>query len=87
MLFRSELAAVPGVAAVRGRGFLIGIDLDADIAPGVVAAGREGGFLLNATGPRTLRLAPPLILSAEEAHSFTRALPALIEAASPKEAR
>ena len=85
--WRAELAAVPGVAAVRGRGFLIGIDLDADIAPGVVAAGREGGFLLNATGPRTLRLAPPLILSAEEAHSFTRALPALIEAASPKEAR
>lgn len=79
--WRSELARIEGVREVRGRGYLIGIDFDARIAAGVVAAGREAGFILNATGPSTLRLAPPLILTADDARSFTRALPSLIAAA------
>lgn len=80
--WRAELAALPGVAEVRGRGFLIGVDFEEEIAPEVVAAGRDAGFILNATGPATLRLAPPLVLSAEQAASFTEALPVLIETAT-----
>jgi acetylornithine/N-succinyldiaminopimelate aminotransferase len=69
------------VTAVRGSGLLIGIDLDADIAPHVVDAAQDAGFILNATGPRTIRLAPPLVLTAEEAAELVDAWPAILAAA------
>jgi acetylornithine/N-succinyldiaminopimelate aminotransferase len=78
---RSGLAGVDGVTEVRGEGLLIGFDLDADIAPQVVAAGLDAGFIINSPGPRTIRLAPPLILTAEQADSFIAALPLLLQTA------
>ena len=79
---RSALAAVPGVTGVRGAGLLIGFDLADEIAPAAVPAALEAGFIINATGPRTLRLAPPLILTTEQADSFVAALPGILAAAS-----
>ena len=82
---RSALATVPGVTAVRGAGLLIGFDLVEEIAPDAVTAALEAGFIINATGPRTLRLAPPLILTAEQADSFIDALPGILAAAKAAE--
>ncbi|MDR7081572.1 acetylornithine aminotransferase [Arthrobacter ginsengisoli] len=78
---RSGLATINGITAVRGEGLLIGFDLDADIAPAVVTAGLEAGFIVNSPGPHTIRLAPPLILSTEQADRFLAALPALLQTA------
>jgi len=78
---RDGLAAVDGVTEVRGEGLLIGFDLDTDVAPAVVQAGLDAGFIINSPGPRTIRLAPPLILSTEQAGRFIAALPALIQTA------
>ena len=78
---RRGLAALDGVAEVRGKGFLIGIDLDAPIAPAAVGAALEAGYIINSTGPSTLRLAPPLILSAEQAGTFVDALPGILSSA------
>ena len=78
---RAGLAGIAGVTEVRGEGLLIGFDLDADVAPGVVAAGLDAGFIVNSPGPRTIRLAPPLILTTEQADRFLAALPALLETA------
>lgn len=78
---RRDLAAVPGVVDVRGRGLLIGCDLDADIAPRAVGRALEAGFIVNATGPRTLRLAPPLIIEETQLRSFSVALPVILAAA------
>ena len=78
---RSKLAEVDGVTEVRGEGLLIGFDLDADVAPAVVTAGLDAGFIVNSPGPRTIRLAPPLILTAEQADSFVQALPTLLQTA------
>jgi predicted acetylornithine/succinylornithine family transaminase len=68
----------PLVESARGEGLLLAIELRADRAPDVVRLGIEEGVLLNATGPTTIRLAPPLTLSeaeAEEAlHKLRRAL-------------
>jgi acetylornithine/N-succinyldiaminopimelate aminotransferase len=78
---RAGLAAVDGVTEVRGVGLLIGFDLDADVAPAVVTAGLEAGFIVNSPGPRTIRLAPPLVLTTEQARSFLAALPAILQTA------
>lgn len=75
---RLALAGVDGVTAVRGEGLLIGFDLDADVAPALVTAGLANGFIINSPGPRTIRLAPPLILTIEQADRFIQALPVLL---------
>jgi acetylornithine aminotransferase len=78
---RAGLAGIDGVTEVRGEGLLIGFDLDADVAPAVVTAGLDAGFIVNSPGPRTIRLAPPLILTTEQADRFLAALPALLQTA------
>jgi len=53
--------------AVRGRGLMLGLETAGPIARTVVAAALERhGLLINATGDTTLRLVPPLTISAEE---------------------
>jgi acetylornithine aminotransferase len=48
----------------------------------VVEAARDAGFIVNATGPGTLRLAPPLILTPEQARTFLDALPEILRTAA-----
>jgi acetylornithine aminotransferase len=79
--WREALMAVPGVKTTRGAGLLIGVVLDEPLAPAVVKVALEAGFLINAPAPNVLRLAPPLILGAEQAQLFTAALPTLINQA------
>jgi acetylornithine/N-succinyldiaminopimelate aminotransferase len=57
----------PLIETVRGEGLLMAFDLRAERAPDVSRLGLEEGILLNATGPTTIRLAPPLVLSEAEA--------------------
>ncbi|RAX17353.1 acetylornithine transaminase [Pseudarthrobacter sp. AG30] len=78
---RSALAAVPGVTEVRGEGLLVGFDLDADVAPAVVQAALDAGFIVNSPGPRTIRLAPPLILTTAQTDTFLAAFPAILQTA------
>ncbi|MFC9335865.1 acetylornithine transaminase [Arthrobacter sp. NPDC057009] len=78
---RKALAAVDGVTEVRGEGLLIGFDLDADVAPATVTAALDAGFIINSPGPHTIRLAPPLILTMEQADRFLAALPAILQTA------
>lgn len=76
--FYEALAKVEGVSEVRGCGLMIGCDLEEGIsAPAVVEAGLEAGFLLNATGPSTLRFLPPLICTKKEIDAVVAALPEL----------
>jgi acetylornithine aminotransferase len=62
---REKLAGHPRVTDIRGKGLMIGIELDAPCAD-LVAKGLEQGFLINVTADRTLRLLPPFILSDDE---------------------
>lgn len=89
---RDALAHLPEVVEVRGRGLLLGIDLaapagvpdGANLAAAVVNAALEAGFIVNAPGPRTIRLAPPLILTAQQADTFVAALPRLVATAAER---
>jgi len=51
---------------LRGRGLLLGLDLDRPAGP-VVEAALARGLVVGTAGERTLRLAPPLTISAAEA--------------------
>ena len=53
------------IVAVRGRGFLVGVQMAADPAPYLVAM-RERGLLAVSSGNNVIRLLPPLIATAEE---------------------
>ena len=64
---------------VRGAGLLLGIDLPTPVAARVTAALRDAGFLVNAVQPDVIRLAPPLILTADQADAFLAALPSAVE--------
>jgi acetylornithine/N-succinyldiaminopimelate aminotransferase len=76
-----EALAHPLVHSVRGSGLLLGIVLTAPLATHAAAAAMEAGFIVNAPGPDVLRLAPPLVLTTEQADTFIRALPAVLDAA------
>ena len=71
----------PDVTTVRGRGLLIGADLTTDNAAAVVDAGRAAGFLINNTGPATIRFAPPLVLTDDDVTRFGEAWPGILRAA------
>ena len=75
---RHALAELPGVREVRGRGLMIGIDIDGD-APAVVRrALTEQHLVVNATGPSTVRMLPPLIVGAEEVRDAVDRLAAVL---------
>ena len=59
------LSALPAVRSVRGRGLLIGAELDRPVGP-VVDACREQGLLVLSAGPDVLRLTPPLVVDATQ---------------------
>ena len=56
----------PVVKGVRGRGLLIGLELNEAIAGDVVVASMHAGLLLNPVRPDVVRLMPPLTVSADE---------------------
>lgn len=80
----AELATVdhPLVDGVRGRGFWLALVVQSNSAGTIEQAARNAGFLVNAAAPDAVRLAPPLTLTAEDAKSFTAALPAILDAAA-----
>jgi acetylornithine/N-succinyldiaminopimelate aminotransferase len=60
-----SLAVLPRVLSVRGRGLLLGIEIDGAAAE-VVAAAREQGLLVLTAGEKVVRLAPPLTVAADD---------------------
>jgi len=64
---RAGLAGLPGVARVRGRGLMVGLDLgDGGAADVARRALLEQRLVVNATGPATIRLEPPLVVGEDE---------------------
>jgi acetylornithine/N-succinyldiaminopimelate aminotransferase len=76
-----EELAHPLVAGVDGAGLLIGIALREPVSAAVVAAARDGGFLVNNAVADRVRLVPPLVLTTEQAGEFLSALPGFLDGA------
>ena len=66
--FAAALEELPFVASVRGRGLLVGAELVAGTSAIELArrALLEERLVINATGPSSLRMEPPLIVSADQ---------------------
>jgi acetylornithine/succinyldiaminopimelate/putrescine aminotransferase len=65
----ARLESLSYAAAVRGRGLMVALDIepgDNDAPELARRALLEERLVVNATGPATIRLEPPLIVSAEE---------------------
>jgi acetylornithine/N-succinyldiaminopimelate aminotransferase len=69
----------PLVAEVRGAGLLLGIGLTRPVSGAVVAGLRDAGFLANSPTPTAIRLAPPLIITADQVDDFVAALPGALD--------
>jgi acetylornithine aminotransferase len=69
----------PLVAGVRGMGLLLAVHLTAPVAFRAAAAALRAGFIVNPVAADVLRLAPPLILSTDQAREFVTALPAILD--------
>ncbi|MEU0470535.1 MULTISPECIES: acetylornithine transaminase [Amycolatopsis] len=80
-----EEMAHPLVKGVRGAGLLIGITLGEPVSPAVAQAAQAAGYLVNPVAPDTIRLAPPLILSQEQAEGFLAALPGALDTTTTKD--
>jgi acetylornithine/N-succinyldiaminopimelate aminotransferase len=78
-----QLAELPHVVAARGRGLMLAIELDVATAPEIVRrALLEHRLVLNATGPTTIRLLPPLVVSDAELTEALKRLTAALDAES-----
>jgi acetylornithine aminotransferase len=74
---RESLGALPSVKAIRGKGLMIGIELDRPCAELVKLALAEG-LLINVTAERVIRLLPPLIIGRDEADLIVAGLVSII---------
>jgi acetylornithine/N-succinyldiaminopimelate aminotransferase len=75
--FREKLAGNPKVKDIRGRGLMIGIELDGPCTD-LVGKALERGFLINVTADRTIRLLPPYILNDDEATQLVDGIAELV---------
>jgi acetylornithine/N-succinyldiaminopimelate aminotransferase len=60
-----ELGEHPSVLAIRGKGYMVGIELDRTAADARLI-GLTNGVLFNVTAERVVRLLPPLIMNEED---------------------
>jgi acetylornithine aminotransferase len=72
---RGQLAALPGVREVRGRGLFIGVRLREPVAAAFAAAALRAGIIVNAPRPDVIRLVPPLIITQVELGELLAAWP------------
>ncbi|MFT5893171.1 MAG: acetylornithine/N-succinyldiaminopimelate aminotransferase [bacterium] len=75
--FNSSLHNQPGVKDIRGRGLMVGIELDRPCAE-LVGKALESGLLINVTAGNVIRLLPPYILTNEETDELIRRVSDLI---------
>ena len=75
--FSSALSGLEGVTTIRGRGLMIGIELDRPCAELVGKAALQG-LLINVTAERVIRLLPPLITTVKQADMIIEQVSELI---------
>ncbi len=76
--FKARLNNIPIVKEIRGRGLMIGIELNRDCGE-LVREAMDRGLLINVASGNVVRLLPPLILSEDEGAKIVKEVSSLIE--------
>ena len=79
---KKSLRNTPGISEVRGRGLLLGIELSTPNAKKIAAAMLEAGVIVNAANDQTVRIAPPLIVTAVQIDKFLATFKKVLKEAS-----
>lgn len=77
--FQLQLGNTEGVINIRGKGLMIGIELDRPCPELVAKALQEQQLLINVTAGNTIRLLPPLIIDREQADAIIEGVVALVK--------
>jgi acetylornithine aminotransferase len=75
--FKQQLVDVKGVTDIRGKGLMLGIQLDRPCAE-LVKTALDAGILINVTALNVVRLLPALIISDEQADQIVTKVSSLI---------
>ena len=73
-LLAQRISELPHVTHVSGAGLLRGVNFDGEIAGQVNAELLARGFITNAPRPHVVRVAPPLLITTQQATIFVEAL-------------
>jgi acetylornithine/N-succinyldiaminopimelate aminotransferase len=74
---RNKLAGNSRVVDIRGKGLMIGIELDTPCTD-IVAQALSRGLLINVTADRTIRLLPPFVLNEDDENVLIEGISALV---------
>lgn len=70
----------PHIQEIRGKGLMVGVELDIEAAEVINRGYQEGLILVNA-GPNVLRLVPPLVITEGEIHAVVERLARALQSA------
>ncbi len=76
---RRELHGVAGVKDIRGKGLMLGIELDRPCSD-IVRRGLAAGLVANVTADKVVRLLPPLVIDEAQAKQIVAILCPIIKA-------
>lgn len=76
--FKDELSNTKGIVDIRGKGYMIGIQLDRPCGE-LVAKALDKGLLINVTRGDTVRLLPTFVMSSEQTETLVNELTGLIK--------
>lgn len=75
---KETLSHEPAVTSIRGKGLMIGVELDRPCRE-MMLTGLKHGLLFNITANQVIRLLPPLIIKRQEADEIIKRLAATIK--------
>lgn len=75
---RRALDDLPGLRDIRGRGLMIGVELDRP-CPELVGMALAKGLLINVTADSVIRLLPPLVIQAPEAAQIVEGVATVVK--------
>lgn len=76
--FKAALKDNPHVVEIRGKGLMIGIQLDKECRP-ILPIALKHGIIFNIANLNTIRLLPPLIINDQETQQIIDTIPQLIK--------
>ncbi len=76
--FRTKLAGLAGVSEIRGKGLMLGIELERDCGD-LVKQALQQGALINVTAGNVIRLLPPLVMTRDQADQIINMVTGLVQ--------